>query len=166
MPLSAEFSIYELKRNTDLGRGNYLLHQWSVLSFSNKPTPSHLSPSLRLHWSWTLLLCCLFKNRDSVSYVPLSSPMSLLILKSHVLSLANCKNSWNMAPLVFKSIFYGNSSSLYRLPGMRESLFLFPLHAHISLPIMGSSVSPLSSCPYLLLSYPLWCSLFFTFSCG
>lgn len=160
MPLSPEFSICELKRHTDLGREG---HQ-SVLSFSNKPAPSHPPPRGCIEAG--SFCCAIFLRTGTQFPLALSAlPWACWFLKSHVLSLADCKNSWNLAPLVFKVTCYANSSSLCRLPGMRVCFYTLSMPT-TSLTPVDSSVGPFSSCPHLYLSYPFQCSLFFTFNYG
>lgn len=163
MPLSPEFSICEPKRHTYLGRDSHLVHRQFVLSFSNKPAPSHPLPQ---SCTGAGPLChAVFLRGGTLFPLALSAlPGVYWFLKFHVLTLADYKNSWNLALLVFKATCYGNSSSLCRLPGM--SLFLSPPIPTISLTPMDSSVGPFSFCPHLHLSHPLECSLLFTFSYG
>lgn len=163
MPLSPEFSIYEPKRHTYLGRDGHLVHRQSVLSFSNKLAPSHPLPQSCTEAG--PLCCAVFFRGGTLFPLALSAlPGVYWFLKFHVLTLADYTNSWNLALLVFKATCYGNSSSLCRLPGM--SLFLSPPMPTTSLTPTDSSVGPFSFRPHLHLSYPLECSLLFTFSYG
>lgn len=74
------------------------------------------------------LLCCLLKCRDSVSLCPLALPSQvhrfLFSFSLQVLSPAHCKNSWNLASLVFKVKCYRDSSSPWGLPGV--TIYFFP----------------------------------------
>lgn len=111
------------------------------------------------------LLCCLFKDEDLVSSCPPSSPRTWAhwYLVFPVLSSADCKNSWNLTPLVFKAKCYGDLSFPCGLFSMR--VFLFSLHMPSILLSHDNPIGPFSSPPCLYPFYLPSGGLFSTFQC-
>ena len=85
------------------------------------------------------LLCCLFKDRDSVSYHP---PGSLrAFVKFQALSPSGCRNSLTSVPVVFRAERYGNLSSPCQLSSVR-----------ICFPPLSRPGAPSHGCPVCLLA--------------